>query len=275
MTLATFLLTVLGVAFALSAVMSLAWLAWWRSRNTGWVDVAWTFGVGITGTIGALLPVTMADGPSARQMVVAGLIAAWALRLGIHIATRTQNISDDPRYAKLQEGYGDSAARQMFSLVQKQAIMSVPLVLAIIIAAWNPSPGLGFLDFLGIAVLAVAIGGEAIADRQLRRFARNRRDDGEVCDVGLWAWSRHPNYFFQWLGWLAYPCFALTLDGTYGWGFVSFAAPAVMYWALAHVTGVPPLEEHMVEKYGEAYRRYQKRVSAFFPRPPRRTGSAS
>ena len=118
-----------------------------------------------------------------------------------------------------------------------------------------------------MSVLVVAILGEAIADAQLRRFRAVPANRDRICDVGLWKWSRHPNYFFEWLGWLAYPIIAIDLTGAYPWGWVALAGPICMYWLLVHVSGIPPLEAHMRARHGERYRAYQARTSAFFPIP--------
>jgi steroid 5-alpha reductase family enzyme len=262
---AGFLLTLIVVAVALLAGMSLAWLAWRATRNSGWVDTVWTLSVGAVGLGGALLPPTGDDASGARRVIVAIFAGLWALRLALHIARRTRGISDDPRYAKLLRGWGADASRQMFLLLQKQALVSVPLGLAMVLAAANPEPALRLQDWLAVLVIAVAILGEGVADSQLRRFASDPANRNRVCDVGLWRWSRHPNYFFEWLGWLAYPLLAI---GAWEWGWVALAAPACMYWLLAHVSGVPPLEEHMLATRGDAYRAYQARTSAFFPLPP-------
>lgn len=265
MSIAAFLLTVACVAAALCICMSLAWLIWRSTRNSGWVDTIWTFSVGAVGLIGAAMPPTGAAASGARRALVAGFALAWALRLGLHIARRTRGITDDPRYAKLLSGWGSDASRQMFFMVQKQALVSVPLSLAIVLAAANPDAALRIQDWLAILVFAVAVFGEWRADEQLHRFASDPANRGKVCDVGLWRWSRHPNYFFEWLGWLAYPLLAI---GAWEWGWVALAAPACMYWLLVHVSGVPPLETHMLATRGDAYRAYQARTNAFFPAPP-------
>lgn len=122
-------------------------------------------------------------------------------------------------------------------------------------------------DFLGIAILLTGILGEGLADAQLRRFRHDPANKGKVCDVGLWRWSRHPNYFFEWFSWLAYPVIALSVG--YSWGWASLLAPIFMYWILVHVTGIPPLEAQMLRSRGERYRAYQARTSAFFPLPPK------
>jgi steroid 5-alpha reductase family enzyme len=119
-------------------------------------------------------------------------------------------------------------------------------------------------------VLFIAIAGEAIADRQLRKFRAGPAHRDGVCDVGLWAWSRHPNYFFEWLGWVAYPLFAIDPGGDYWWGWLAILAPVFMYQVLVHLSGIPPLEQHMLRSRGEAFQKYQARVSAFFPFPPGR-----
>ena len=262
-----FLAALAAVAVGLGSVMSIAWLAWRRTGNSGWVDVTWTFGLGFVGCAGALLPMTNA--PAWRGMLVALLMAVWSLRLGLHIAHRTAGITDDPRYAKLLRDWGAAAPRQMFWLVQKQALVSIPLALSVVLAAWNPTPGLRPQDILAVAILVIAIAGEGLADHQLRAFRADPANKGRICDAGLWGWSRHPNYFFEWLGWLAYPLLAIDASGADPWGWLALAGPACMYWLLVHVSGIPPLEEHMLARRGDAFRAYQARTNAFFPAPPK------
>ena len=267
MTSAILFVAVLLMSAALSAVMAVAWRVQQRTGNSGWVDMIWTFGLGAIGIAAALAPLTQAS-PAGRQLLVAVFLLAWALRLGAHIATRTMGISDDPRYAELIRGWGADARLQMFWLLQKQALVSIPLALSVFLAAHSPSPDLRPQDLAAIAIMLVALVGEAAADGQLRRFRGDPRNRGRVCDAGLWRWSRHPNYFFEWLGWVAYPLLAIDLSGAYPWGWLALAGPACMYWLLAHVSGIPSLERHMLRSRGAAYRDYQDRTSAFFPAPP-------
>jgi steroid 5-alpha reductase family enzyme len=270
MSAAAFLATIVAIAASLAAIMSGAWLVWRATRNSGWIDTTWTFGLGLVGCIGAFIPSPWSGGVTARQVLVAVLVAVWALRLGLHIARRTVGIKDDPRYGKMVADWGADASRQMFFLAQKQALVSIPLALSMVLAAWNPLPGLRLQDALGVLVLIVAIAGEGVADAQLRRFRADPAHRNRICDAGLWGWSRHPNYFFEWLGWLAYPLLAIDLGGSYPWGFAALLAPACMYWLLVHVSGIPPLEAHMLERRGDEFRAYQARTNAFFPAPPRR-----
>jgi len=254
-----------GIAVSLAILMALAWRVRERSGNSGWVDTIWTFSVGLVGAGAALWPVAGAA-PNARQGLVAALVLIWSLRLGTHIFSRTAGIPDDPRYAALARDWGLDAPRRMFIFLQNQGFGSIPLVFSIFIAARFPDSALRLQDALGVLILIAAIAGEALADAQLKRFRLGPANQGRVCDIGLWRWSRHPNYFFEWLGWLAYPVIAISPH--YRWGWASLPAPVFMYWILVHVTGIPPLEAQMLRSRGERYRAYQSRTSAFFPLPP-------
>jgi steroid 5-alpha reductase family enzyme len=275
MTALQFAVALVAIAAALSLVMSLAWAVERRTGNSGWIDSVWTFGLGCVGIACAFVPIG-AGTPEVlpRHVLVAAAVALWALRLGAHIVERTVGIVDDPRYAKLRQGFGAQASWQMWLLVQKQALVSIPLALAMFLAAHNPAPGLRPQDYLAILIFAAAIGGEALADTQLRQFRRMSSGHGGICESGLWRWSRHPNYFFQWLGWLCYPLVAIDLAGFYPWGWLALVAPACMYWLLVYVSGIPPLEEHMLKTRGAKFGAYQARTNAFFPWPPRPMAAA-
>jgi len=261
----------LAIAVSLSILMAIAWMVQQRTGNSGWVDTIWTFSVGLVGAGSALWPMD-GSAPDARQWLVAALVAIWSLRLGSHIAARTAGISDDPRYAAFAREWGVDSPRKMFMFLQNQAFGSIPLVFAIFVAARFPQLGLRIQDGLGALILLVGIGGEALADAQLKNFRTDPANKGRVCDAGLWRWSRHPNYFFEWFGWLAYPVIALSIDHplSYPWGWATLLAPVFMYWILVHVTGIPPLEAQMLRSRGERYRDYQLRTSMFFPLPPQK-----
>jgi steroid 5-alpha reductase family enzyme len=263
----TYLGALLVIALSLAVLMAFAWVVRQRTGNSGWVDTIWTFAVGLVGAGSALWPVA-GDAPGPRQWLVAGLVALWSLRLGTHIAIRTAGITDDPRYAAFAQAWGANASRRMFIFLQNQALGSVPLVFAIFVAAHGPGAALRLQDLLGALILLTGILGEGLADAQLTRFRRDPANKGKVCEAGLWRWSRHPNYFFEWFCWLAYPVIAVAPG--YGWGWASLLAPVFMYWILVHVTGIPPLEAQMLRSRGDRYRAYQARTSRFFPLPPRK-----
>jgi steroid 5-alpha reductase family enzyme len=263
----TYLEALAGIALSLSVLMAIAWLVQQRTGNSGWVDTIWTFSVGLAGAGSALWPIGGAA-PNLRQWLVAALVAIWSLRLGLHIAARTAGISDDPRYAAFAGEWGADAPRRMFVFLQNQGLGSIPLVFAIFVAARFPLDTLRLQDYLGALILLAGIAGETLADTQLKKFRGDPANKGRVCGVGLWRWSRHPNYFFEWLCWLAYPVIAIAPD--YLWGWMTLLAPVFMYWILVHVTGIPPLEAQMLRSRGERYRDYQSRTSPFFPLPPQK-----
>ena len=165
----------------------------------------------------------------------------------------------------MKRDWGAQSSAKMARLLQLQALASVPLASGIVLAAHNPSPPGQVQDWLGLAIFMLGLLGGAIADRQLRAFARS--GCGGVCDTGLWAFSRHPNYFFEAVLWSAYAVIASAADDPLGW--LAWLAPAAMTLLLVRISGIPPLEEHMLAKHGTAYRDYQNRTSAFIPLPPK------
>lgn len=260
---------IIAVSIGLFAVMALAWEVQRRLGNGGWVDAFWSFGVGAAGVTYALAPFPGIPWPSLRQIVVAVLIALWSLRLGLHIAERSARLPEDARYAQFRRDWGADFQRRMFMFLMIQAATAAFLAVSMLVAARNPRP-FGVQDMVALAICAAAIIGEAVADAQLRRFRADPARHGAVCEIGLWRYSRHPNYFFEWLIWIAYPVFAIDFDGRYLWGWVALTGPAAMYWFLVHVSGVPPLEAHMLRSRGEAYRAYQARTRPFLPLPKAR-----
>ncbi|GAB4072608.1 DUF1295 domain-containing protein [Ancylobacter sonchi] len=260
------------LAATLSLAIAAAWLAAERSGNHGWVDTIWSFATGIAGVAATLMPIGD-DAWAPRQILVAALVALWASRLGGHILRRTLEGHDDPRYADLRQEWGSEASRRLFLFLQVQALAAFTFVLAVMVAARNPAPHWRIGDGLGLTLLLVALAGEASADRQLARFRADPANRGRICDQGLWGITRHPNYFFEWLGWLAYPAISIDFAGAYPWGFVTLVAPALIYVLLVHASGIPPTEAHMLRTRGDAFRAYQRRVNAFWPGPPRRQRS--
>ncbi len=260
-----FLAGVMGIG--LSAIMAVAWLVQRSTGNTGWIDVCWTLGTGMVAAFGSLVPVQQDRSLGARQILVMVLIALWSLRLGGHILVRTREAGDDPRYRELIRQWGAKADLRMFLQLQSQAAVGLILALSVTLAAHNTRPGLGLADFLGLALLVGALGGEALSDFQLRRFKSDPANQGRICETGLWGLSRHPNYFFEWLCWLAYPLIAIDPSGYNPVGWFALAAPTCMYWVLVHVSGIPPLEQHMLRSRGAQFRSLQARTRPFFPFP--------
>jgi steroid 5-alpha reductase family enzyme len=257
---------VLGLA--LSATMAIAWrVALWTGRS-GWIDATWSFVVGVAAVVACLMP-TGEVALGTRQGLVAAMAALWSLRLGLHISIRTARGGDDPRYRQLRDEWGAQFRQRLFWFLQVQAIAALVLALAVGVAAHQPMPELGLRDALGALILLAAIAGEGVADRQLASFRKRPTNMVGICTAGLWRYSRHPNYFFEWLGWVGYAVIAVDFGGRYPLGWAALAAPAMMYWLLVHVSGIPPLEAHMLRARGARFRAYQEKVNAFWPGPSR------
>ena len=247
-------------------VMALVMAGLWgiqRVRgDAGIVDIAWALGVGLLGVAFACLAT---EGNDVRRIVTGTLVLVWALRLGGHILLRVLRMPEDGRYQNLRQEWGGRAQIRLFWFFQIQAFWSVLFAAPILLAARNSSPFPGVSDLLGLVIGIVAIVGEGISDAQLGAFRHDSANRGKVCHSGLWRYSRHPNYFFEWLHWWSYV--GLAWSGPWGW--LALGGPACMLLFLFKVTGIPPTEAQALKSRGEAYRDYQRTTSVFFPWPPR------
>ncbi len=256
----------LGAWAVMAALMHGLWLRQRITHNAGIVDVAWSFGTGLLGVAFAAL----ASGDPARRALIGAMAFIWGARLGGHLLARMRHESEDGRYRVLRERWGDGVQRFLLIFFQVQALWAVLFALPMLAAALNPAPGLRPLDLTAGAWWLMAMAGESLADAQLARFRADRANAGAVCRRGLWRYSRHPNYFFEWLQWFAYV--ALAWGGPTGWFVVACCGPVVMFVFLTRLTGVPMTEAQALRSRGEAYRAYQRSTSAFFPWFPREEG---
>ena len=124
------------------------------------------------------------------------------------------------------------------------------------------------MRLLGSLIAVAGVGGETIADAQLARWKRDPHNKGKVCEVGLWAMSRHPNYFFEWCVWIGYAVYGFAV---LPYGAIALVPQAIIIGSIFGVTGIPPTENQAIRSKGDAYRAYQKRVSKFIPLPPKRS----
>lgn len=256
---------------AVVLVMSALWLLGLRRRNFSYVDIGWSANFALL----ALLYAALADGAPARRWLIAGMYAFWGLRLALHLAQRILGEPEEGRYVQLRRDWGGAGERAMnlkfYGFFQLQAGLNLLLSLPLLIACLNPAPALHPLEWLGLAIWCGGLLGETLADAQLARFKADPANRGRVCDVGLWRYSRHPNYFFEWTIWIAYASFALASPP---WGYVGLLMPVLMLHFLLNVTGIKATEEQALRSRGEAYREYQRTTSAFVPWFPKRAPGA-
>ncbi len=244
---------------ACCTIMFLVWLWAKKIKNAGIVDVFWALNFPII----TLIIFFMAQGDPTRKLLICALFLLAELRLGIHLWQRVIGHlqEEEGRYQQLRKEWGEKADRNFFFFFQFQAISNVILAIPFLIITANPAKDLGTLEYIGIAIWLLAFLGEMIADKQLANFKKDPKNKGQVCEQGLWYYSRHPNYFFEWLTWLAYFVFALASP----WGLLAIISPAIMLYLLLKVTGVPNNEEQNLRSKPIAYRKYQQSTSAFFP----------
>jgi steroid 5-alpha reductase family enzyme len=255
----------LGSALVLATVvMTLVWLASVRVRNAGIVDVAWSALL----TPLALLHAGLSDGWGLRRGLAAALMTLWSLRLAFYLGRRVLGHleREDIRYAALRESWGSAANRNMLFFFCFQGLTTVVLSVPVMLASRNSTPSLHPLEIAGALLILLSIAGEGVADAQLRRFRADPANRGRVLASGLWRYSRHPNYFFEWLVWVGWLVFALA--SPHGW--IVLTCPLLMLWFLYKVTGIPATETQSLRSKGEAYREYQRTTSPFLPWFPRR-----
>ena len=243
-----------------SIVFGFFWLRQKKTGNAGVVDVVWSFGIGLTAILYAILE----DGPLVRRVLVSGLLAVWSFRLGYYLFRRVSREPEDGRYQTIRAAYDNDADLQsfLFWFFQFQALLVVLFATPALIVMQREAPTLDGWDLAGVLIWLTAVIGEGIADRQLANFRTNPNNKGKVCRDGLWYYSRHPNYFFEWVHWWAY-C-AMAVGVTLGWVNL-LLGPALMLFFLFKVTGIPPTEAQAIKSRGDAYRDYQRTTSVFFP----------
>lgn len=235
-----------------------------RLDNYGIVDIIWSYAFGLV----ALVYAALAGGWAPRRWLVATLVFCWSLRLGTYLYRRVMGHHpvEDGRYRELRVRWAANFAREMSRFYQLQAVSVVILATPFLLALGRTEIGFTVSDGLALALFVLSLAGEALADGQLSAFKRDAANKGRVCEAGLWAWSRHPNYFFVWLSWFSFAVFAWPAP----WGWLGLIAPGGILYLLLFVTGIPMTEEQALRTKGDAYRDYQRRVSAFVPWFPRK-----
>ncbi len=258
----TALLVELGLAWAIAASLQLVlWLVQQRTKNAGIVDVGWAASFSLV--IGVFAWRTTADPAAWFPLFL--VVAAWSLRLTAYLISRGAAQSpEEGRYVDLRSRWGAAASWKFFVFFQAQAaltgVLSAAFVVPFVVAPWDS----GWLRGIGILVSLSGVAGESIADAQLAQFKRTNK--GKVCDVGLWSWSRHTNYFFEWCVWVGYAVYGVAFGAA---GLITIVPQAIILGSILGVTGIPPTENQAVRSKGDAYRDYQKRVSRFVPLPPK------
>ncbi len=240
---------------AILALMTFLWARQLKTKNATPVDAAWAIGIGVQTICLALL----SQGDPVRRLVIAGLVGIWAVRLSGHIYfDRIRSGQEDGRYTRFRREWSPVA---FYGLYAAQAALVYLLPLTFWGALGNISMFPTTWDFLAVGIWALSLLGEAAADRQLARFRAHPDHRGKTCRQGLWKYSRHPNYFFEWLLWCSYIPLSIGSNSF----FISLLGPGLLLLLLLKVSGIPPTEAQALESRGDDYRDYQRTTSAFLP----------
>lgn len=246
------------LAGALAGAMTIFAIVWYvclKIHNYGYLDAIWSL------SLAAIAPyyAIMGTGDATRRTVFAAAGVFWSLRLGGYIAIRVtrHHPDEDKRYKTLREKWPSPGRFLLF--FELQAVIAVVFSTPFWLASFDAQAPLSLLEIVGLLLAVGATLGEWIADVQAQRFKRS--PTGPVLDVGLWHYSRHPNYFFESVVWWGFFIAALATP----WGWVTIVCPLMMLYLLLNVTGIPLTEKHSLESRGDAYRRYQQTTNRFIP----------
>lgn len=255
------LFSLVGATFAGALVIMIGcWLLFLWKDNLGFADVGWAPAFLVSGL--ALFMFGVA--PLSLKSTLVAMILLWSGRLTWHLLRRFRFNQEDPRYQELRSQWincGGLVSSRALGLYLVQAVLITLLALPFYLVGAQYTLEWGWMPFFAILLWALAFYGEIVADQQLYQFKYHPENDQQVCDVGLWRYSRHPNYFFEWLIWMAFALFAWPTD----WGLFAFASPLLMLYLLTRVSGIPQAETQALKTKGEAYRLYQQKTSAFVP----------
>ncbi len=248
-------------AFLLNFVIfSVVWAFAQKYKFYGIIDLTWTFSVFLYASF--YFVYSPQDLSFSIMSTVLAVPAVWSIRLGSHLFKRLKKHGDDPRYVKLQEKWkGEKIGLKYFLVFQTQNLLNVFLTLPFYWIATHVGEKTPYLLYVGLSISILGIIGETFADKQLEEFKKDLKNHGKVCRKGLWAYSRHPNYFFEFIIWLGYFVSAVS----YPYGFLTIISPILILGTLYKVTGIPATERQALASKGEAYRVYQEEVSEFIP----------
>lgn len=247
-------------------LMLCCWAYCRQQKRAGLVDAAWSFCIAFACFSAALL---YQDAPVALRLLIGIGSTLWFARLTWHLSRRYfYENTEDERYASMRAAMGSfqHSGFLLFFLFQAGLAFLFSLPMLIILetdhTTWNN--GFHVAVIISSMIMLFAFLGESIADHQLYQFKKDLNNQGKTLDHGLWRYSRHPNYFFEWIHWFAYPFIGLWAGLSVLWIY-----PVLMFLFLYFFTGIPFSEQQALRHRGDNYRRYQQRTSMFFPWKPK------
>lgn len=248
-----------SIAFIVAAsVMGLGYLYSTLKSYYSIVDVLWAYSFSFV-VVGLFFKHQSSD----LFFFIAIPFILWSVRLGTHLLTRLLKHfpTEDGRYLDLKSTWSKNLNRNFLFFYLFQALSVVFLSTPLIVVLNSPDSEIGPLTKIGFLISFLSWIGESVADKQLATFRSNPQNKGGVCNTGLWRYSRHPNYFFEWMIWVGFAVMATSVE----YGYLAWISPITMYYLLNYVTGIPYAEAQSLKSRGEKFVAYQKTTSAFFP----------
>lgn len=243
--------------------VTLVWLVSLRLKDSSIVDIFW--GLGFVIVVWVTFALAGGNAENTRGLLTAVLVTLWGTRLSLHIGVRNWGKGEDFRYAKWRAENGASWWwYSFFKVFLLQGLIMWVVSAPVISVQLLPQSSLTWLDAIGVVVWGIGFFFEAVGDWQLRQFKRNPSNKGKVMNIGLWHYTRHPNYFGDATQWWGFFLIAIS-----GGGWATVFSPLLMNYLLLRVSGVAMLERSMKETKPE-YADYVRRTSAFFPMLPKR-----
>lgn len=250
--------TMLGAAvFLVLGLMLILWVVYLFKRNSSIVDIGWAVGF----ILCAWAYLVIGQGDPLKKWILAIMATIWAGRLAWHLYRRYMVSEEDPRYQEIRKGWGGDANVLFLLMFILQGILVVVISTPFLIVSANGNNAWGGWEWAGMLFWIIGVAGETISDRQLTNFRQNPANTGKVCQNGFWFFSRHPNYFFEFLVWVGFALFAMATP----WGWVGVISPILILILLLKVSGIPLAEAQALRTKGDQYREYQRTTSAFVP----------
>jgi steroid 5-alpha reductase family enzyme len=240
--------------------MTLIFLVALVIKNNSIVDIAW--GIGFICV--ALVTFFFDEGMTNRSILLTALVSVWGIRLAIHVGLRNRGKPEDFRYAQWRKKWGKwFVPRSYLQIFLLQGILLLIISYPVVLVNRSQGPGLTLVDLIGVLIWCAGFVFESVGDYQLVRFKRNPENKGKIMTIGLWKYSRHPNYFGEALLWWGIFIIALSVEN----GWTAIISPLLITFLLLRVSGVTMLEKKYIGN--DAYAAYAKKTSAFIPRPPK------
>jgi steroid 5-alpha reductase family enzyme len=220
---------------------------------------------GITYITVTVIAVLLSSSLDLRSAIVAGMVMFWSIRLASFLYMRISRAGKDSRFDKIK----NQPPRFFLAWTLQGLWVLLTAACALVVITGGNREALGIVGYVGIVVWTIGILIEIVADQQKSAFRADPANKGKFINTGLWAWSRHPNYFGEIVLWTGMAIIAVPV--LEGWQWATLISPVFVFFLLTRVSGVPMLEEAADERWGgqEDYEAYKRNTPVLVMRPPR------